>query len=832
MSKEINIKDIFNKEYTFLNIDANTRDEALKLISEKAENLNIVENKDKLFYEFIKRENESSTGFEDGFSIPHARMDEIKKPTVFFVRYKNTVKWDTIDNQPIKISIVLMIPTSNENNVHLKILSGISKQIMNEKNRNILKLTTSYEDIANVLFSGETTKTPENIKNENTKKLLIGITACPVGVAHTYLAAEKLTETALKMGYNVKIETHGSSGVENEITDEEIKKADRVIIAADIGVPIEKFAGKRLYKTSVSAAIKKPKEVIELSETNSTILSMKPMEFNTNNSKDQKTGIMKHLMAGVSYMVPMVIVGGIFLALGIGMTKIIYGNEWLPGTPGNSPQNDIDHMLAGNHFLSYLSGIGGLAFALMIPILGGYIANSIAGRSAIVPAMLASYVGNSANLFFPIGGLTVETPTGFLGAIAIGIGIGFVVKWINTWSVPKNLRPVMPLFFMPIIVGGIASFLFVYAIGAPIGWVMNQFKTAISSVLMDSTTGIGVAIGMGFLIGAMSGFDLGGPINKIAFFTVSALVTEKVYGPMGMMATAGAVPPLAMFCTTVIFGKYFDKETKSQGISALVMGLIGIAEGAIPFAIRDPKRVIISNVIGSGVAGALGGAFLIEDYAAHTGPIVVFLGAVPYGPQTVLALLAIIIGVTVTTLIYGFWLVADSPKAGSVKEAYFEKVYSLKLDKNEKISNIKNEIAELKSLKKSSSETSDIDNKFIILNNKKQLVRSECKENISKAKNLMNKFLANENEYAKSQKNEIRYFNKENKSNFKLEKQNLKEDVYFKLNTNDKIAKKAIKEQLYNDLEIVSDRFIENEKQYQTKLRKKFVDEYLTELNI
>lgn len=660
---------IFGKKNILIDILANTKEEALKQISDIAYQNGVVDNAEKLYMAFLKREEEGTTGFEDGFSIPHAKLVGIKHPTVYFVKYKKGIDWPSMDNKITMISIVLMIPENDVDNLHLKILSDVSRKLISDKNRNDLKATTSYKEINEILFSKNNSENNTinnnllNIKSnmEQEKELIIGITACPVGVAHTYLAADKLTQQAIKMGYNVKIETHGSSGVENKITDEEISKAKVVIIAADIGVDTSQFNGKKIFRSNVSKAIKNPEDIIKKSLINGSV--EKPdSNFNIDIKQTVKIGVMKHLMSGVSYMVPMVIVGGIFLALSIGLTKIIYGNQWLPGQPGNSPIDNVNHTLAGNHFLTYVSGIGGLAFTLMIPILGAYIADSIAGRSAIVPAMLASIVGNTNALFYPIGGLTIETPTGFLGAIGVGLAVGYLVKWINTWKVPKNLKPAMPLFFMPIIVGGLISLLFVYAIGAPIGWVMEQFKIGITSILKNNPTGIGIGIGIGFLIGAMSGFDLGGPINKIAFFTVSALVLEGVYEPMGMMATAGAVPPLGMFATTVIFRKFFDEEARQEGVSALIMGVIGISEGAIPFAIKDPKRAIVANVLGSGIGGAMGGAFLIQDYAAHTGPIVVFLGAVPFGIQTALALLSILIGVVVTTTIYGIWLTVDYKK--------------------------------------------------------------------------------------------------------------------------------------------------------------------------
>lgn len=298
-------------------------------------------------------------------------------------------------------------------------------------------------------------------------------------------------------------------------------------------------------------------------------------------------------MAGVGYMVPFVAFGGIMLALSIGIAKAVYGADF-----------DVSK-LPHNHFLYFMNQAGSIGFTLMIPILAGFIANSIAGRAALVPAMVSAYVANTPGLVYPIAGLEPKVSAGFLGALLIGPSVGYLVRWIITWKVPKTIAPIMPIFFIPIIVTFLISFIFIYAIGAPIGWVMEKFQDGLTNMPREAMAGIGL------LLGAMAGFDMGGPINKVAFLVASTTITADPSSQLFMGAVAAAIPvaPLGMGLTTLVFRKFFNESERTLGLTAMLMGCIGISEGAIPFAVRDPKRAIISNVIGSAVAGSIAGAF-------------------------------------------------------------------------------------------------------------------------------------------------------------------------------------------------------------------------------
>ena len=393
------------------------------------------------------------------------------------------------------------------------------------------------------------------------------------------------------------------------------------------------------------------------------------MDSKKDNEIQEKSGssVMKHILTGVSYMVPFVILGGICIALSVGLGKIIYGDQ---------------HGAVSGDFFYYLEKIGAAAFSLMIGALGAYIAYSIAGRAAIAPAFIVSIVANTADAIFPIGGINVSTAMGFIGSILFGLAIGYTVKWINTWNINKTVSAIMPIFVIPLGVGLFYGLLAVFVIGAPIGYVMDKFIWALQKAFSDGNIGVGVGIGIGILFGAMAGFDMGGPINKVAFLTCTALISSKVYQPMGLLAAAIPVAPLGMGLCTLIFKRKFNENEKTLGISAIIMGMIGISEGAIPFAVSDPKRAIICNVVGSAVAGAIAGGFGVTCTAAHGGPIVGVLLAVSSDHAGGLAwgipffFLAILVGTLVTCFMYGFMKKssnADDSKSKQSKVVFFKK---------------------------------------------------------------------------------------------------------------------------------------------------------------
>ncbi|MDO1605859.1 PTS fructose transporter subunit IIBC [Lactobacillus sp. YT155] len=463
-------------------------------------------------------------------------------------------------------------------------------------------------------------------------KSIVGVTKCPVGIAHTYMAAEKLEQAAKKMGYEVKMETQGASGTENELTAEDIKNADFVVFAADVAVDgMDRFVGKKVIFGDTPAAIKDSEELINrIKDTPvyngaGSSKSEDDSEEPTQKSGQQRPAV-KQLLNGVSHMIPFVVVGGLFIALSIA----IGGHATAQGMV--IPEGTI---------WAKMNAIGVFGFTLMIPILAGYIGDAIAGRAALAPVMISAMVANSPDI------LGTKAGTGFLGAILIGFAGGYLVKWMNSWKVPKDLRPVMPIFVIPLLGTAILSGLFVFLLGGPISWLMTALQDMLTALAKNPST----SIILGAIIGVMVASDMGGPINKIAFLFGVASITANAPQIMGIVACCVAVPPLTVGVAASTRGKLFSKEESSASIPAILMGLIGITEGAIPFAAANPKRVFPSIMIGSAVAGIMGAIFKITDVVPHGGPIVGVLGATN---NLGLFLLSIVIGVAVGSLLLIF----------------------------------------------------------------------------------------------------------------------------------------------------------------------------------
>ncbi|APT82077.1 fructose-specific PTS transporter subunit EIIC [Corynebacterium ammoniagenes] len=436
------------------------------------------------------------------------------------------------------------------------------------------------------------------------KPLILAITACPTGIAHTYMAAENLEAAAEDLGYRIKIETHGSIGVEGHFTAEDIENADAILIGADTVINKERFVGKRLIATGVDVAIKKPKDLLQKSLEAPTFsqaasTSDDSEEDSTNLSFGQT--LYKALMNGVSHMIPFVVTGGLLLALSLS----IGGNATAEGLviPEDSPWMII-------------SQIGDLAFSLMIPVLSGYIAVGIADRPGLAPGLITGLIAVNGDLYGS------EANAGFIGGIITGILSGYVALAIKKIPVHKFVAPIWPIIVIPIITTVVVGLLFIYLIGAPVASLFDALTVALSGMQGAST------LVLGGIIGAMIAADMGGPFNKTAFLFGGGLIAAGNPLPMGMAATAIAVPPLAVGVATLLRRTWFNKAEKDSGIAALFMGFFGITEGAIPLAAARPLQVIPANIVGGAVAGALAGMFSVADNVMHGGPIVAVFGAV------------------------------------------------------------------------------------------------------------------------------------------------------------------------------------------------------------
>lgn len=453
---------------------------------------------------------------------------------------------------------------------------------------------------------------------------IIGVTKCPTGIAHTYMAAEKLSRAAKELNYDAKIETQGASGTENKLTEADIREADYVIIAADVTIDEkERFVGKKLLEIPIKPVIKDPVGILNSLGTEAKVYAEKSVESSAKPDAADGSAVIKQLMNGVSHMIPFVVVGGLFIAV-----SLSFG--------GHATSKGL---VVFNQFWEKVNAIGALSFNyLMYPILAGFIAFAISGRAALAPAMVCALVANDKTILGTSAGM------GFLGAILVGYMAGYLVKWFNSWKVPKSIQPIMPIFVIPILAIGIISAALVLILGAPISWVMTALQSLLKMLSLRPST----SIVLGLTLGAMVGVDMGGPVNKVAFLFGVASIASGNLQIMGAVACAIPVPPLSMGIATLVGKRYFKEDETAAGIPALLMGLIGITEGAIPFASADPKRVLPSVIIGSSIAGAIGMLFGITDAVPHGGPIIGVLGATNH---ILLFFLTIAIGSVISALL-------------------------------------------------------------------------------------------------------------------------------------------------------------------------------------
>ncbi|AYX90817.1 MULTISPECIES: fructose-specific PTS transporter subunit EIIC [Staphylococcus cohnii species complex] len=452
---------------------------------------------------------------------------------------------------------------------------------------------------------------------------ILAITSCPNGIAHTYMAQEKLEQAAQEMGVDIKVETQGGVGAENVLTSKEIKEADGIIIAADRQVDLSRFDGKLIINESVREGIHKPKELIQrIIDKDGHIHHDRNGDTNQkDDEQDQKSGmqmVYQHLMNGVSFMVPFIVVGGLLMAIALTLG-------------GEASSKGL--VIPDDSFWKSIENIGSLAFSFMVPILAGYIAVSIADKPGLVPGMIGGAIAADGSFYGSDAG------AGFLGGIVAGFIAGYIAKWIKNIKVPKAMAPIMPIIIIPIISSLIVGLIFIFLIGAPIASIFEGLTTWLKS--MQGTNIVILAL----IVGAMIAFDMGGPVNKVAFLFGSALIAEGNYAVMGMVAVAVCTPPIGLGLATFINKRKFNKGEIEMGKASFTMGLFGITEGAIPFAAQDPFRIIPSNMIGAMVAAVIAAIGGVGDRVAHGGPIVAVLGGID---QILWFFIAVIIGSIVT----------------------------------------------------------------------------------------------------------------------------------------------------------------------------------------
>jgi PTS system fructose-specific IIC component len=615
-----NIRDLLASTRIRLDLSAGSKMEVFETLTDLLVQDGIVTDRTAFLNALTSREAEGTTGIGDGVAIPHGRSAAVVRPALALGISRSGLAYDSLDGKPVHIVFMIAVP-EQANDEHLHVLALLSRLLMNEPIRKGLMEAKTVDEIFQVLDDG--TKTREESNMGQLTKKVVAVTACPTGIAHTYMAAEALESAAKELNIQIHVETQGSVGAENVLRSEDIQQADAVIIAADKQVERERFVGKKLLEIPVSAAIKDPKAVI--------MQALQAAEFKpgdryaeeVQSAKEAKKAAMpafyKHLMNGVSHMIPLVTAGGLLIAICFAFGITAFKDP-------SSPYHTIAKAL--------MDIGGGSAFALMVPILSGFIAMSIADRPGLAPGLVGGMLASS------IG-------AGFLGGIIAGFLAGYVAKWIRDGiRLPKNLQGLMPVLIIPFCATAIVGLVMVFIVGTPVKDLMNWLTSELKGM------GTSASVGLGLLLGAMMASDMGGPINKVAYTFATGLLgtqTTAGYTIMAAVMAAGMVPPLGMALSTVIAKHKYSVEEREAGKAAAVLGISFITEGAIPFAARDPFRVIPSIIIGSAVTGALSMAFGCTLKAPHGG---IFVLAVPNAVGNLLLYaLSIVIGAVVTGLL-------------------------------------------------------------------------------------------------------------------------------------------------------------------------------------
>lgn len=615
------ITDLLSKDGIELNVNAKDKNDIINKMTKLMLKTGRITDLNAYTELVLKREEEGSTGVGEGIAIPHGKGDCVTEPGLVAMVVPNGVEYDALDGKPVNLLFMIAAPNTSDN-VHLDVLSRLSTMLMDTEFKNKLISAKSKEEFLNIINETENEKFKEETKQEQGYEIL-GITACPTGIAHTYMAAEALENAGKEVGHLVKIETQGQSGVKNKLTKEEIKNAKAIIIAADIDIDLSRFKGKKILKAKVADGIHKPKELIEkaLADKNIPVYQGNGKDDSEyENSDGVGSRIYRHLMNGVTHMLPFVVGGGILIAIAFLLDD--YSID-----PSNFGMN--------TPIAAFFKTIGGIAFDFMLCILSGYIAMSIADRPGLAVGFVGGAVAKAGTTFASLTNPDVTlVSSGFLGALIAGFIGGYVVLLLRkVFSfLPKSLESVKPILIYP--VGGI---LLIGLIMLAINPVVGTINTALNNFL-SSMQGANKII-LGAILGGMMSVDLGGPVNKASYTFGTGMLAEGHYDIMAAVMAGGMVAPLAIALLATFFPKKLPKKDRQSALLNYIMGFSFISEGAIPFASADPIRVIVSCVIGSAVSGALSMLFNCTLMAPHGGIFVL-----PVVGNAALYLLSIVIG--------------------------------------------------------------------------------------------------------------------------------------------------------------------------------------------
>lgn len=615
------ITQLINAKLISLDLKATTKDEVFNEMVDILDSQGKLSDKEQFLKDVYAREAIDSTGFEDGVAIPHAKSAAVAEPAVAIGISRTGIEYGSEDGKDSKLFFMIASPDGGADH-HIEVLAELSSKLIEDGFIDTFFQAKTPEAALALLLAEKQTDKPTIAAD---KGLIIGVTGCPVGIAHTYLAAESLENAAAELGYEAIIETNGSIGVKNSPTAEDIERAVAIVVSSDKQVDMARFHGKKLIQTGVKAPISDGKGVIQKA------LDAKPYHADsqseqTDESESASSGrsnLYRYLMNGVSHMIPFVVTGGLLIALSLAI--------------GGEPTPQGMQIPEGSLWNQVLN-VGVVAFTLMIPVLAGYIAFAIGDRAALAPGFIGGWIANNGSFY------GAEAGTGFIGAIVAGLLVGYFVRFIATRNYHKMLAPLVPIMIAPILGTLFIAGMFIFVIGAPIADLMQW----LNAVLTEMSTGNVVLLGI--VLGGMAGFDMGGPFNKVAFLFSVGMIANGQTQFMGAMAVAIPVAPLGMGLATLIGRKFgiFEESEIEAGKAAGAMGLVGISEGAIPFAAQDPLSVIPANVVGSMVAAVMAFSFGITNSVAHGGPVVALLGAMN---KPVLALLCMAIGAVVTAVI-------------------------------------------------------------------------------------------------------------------------------------------------------------------------------------
>ncbi|MCY7030705.1 fructose-specific PTS transporter subunit EIIC [Streptococcus salivarius] len=649
------IQDLLNKKVMLLDLQATTKEAAIdEMINSLVDN-GVVTDFDVFKAGIMAREAQTSTGLGDGIAMPHSKNAAVKEATVLFAKSNKGVDYESLDGQPTDLFFMIAAP-EGANDTHLAALAELSKYLMQDGFADRLRKVTSPDEVIAAFNTGEEEAQAEEAKKaqavkeaaSSDKPLIVAVTACTTGIAHTYMAEESLIKTGEEMGVNVRVETNGASGVGTPLTAEEISKAVGVIVAADKAVETARFDGKKLLSKPVAAGIRQPQELIQ------NILDGKAEVFHAENAgaaqeSSEKLSLggafYKHLMSGVSQMLPFVIGGGIMIALAFLLDQIM-----------GVPKDQLSQLGSYHEIAAQFKAIGGAAFGFMLPVLAGYIAYSIAEKPGLVSGFVAGAIASSGAAFggvpFASGGKATlalaGVSSGFLGALVGGFLAGGVILVLRKLlaGIPRALEGIRSILLLPLL-GVFATGFLMLAVNIPMVAINTGLNNFLSSLSGSS------AVLLGLLVGGMMAVDMGGPVNKAAYVfgtgTLAATVTSGGSVVMAAVMAAGMVPPLAVFVATLLFKDKFSEEERNSGLTNIVMGLSFITEGAIPFGAADPARTIPSFIVGSALTGALVGMAGIKLMAPHGGIFVIALTS-----NALLYLLFILIGAVVSGILFGF----------------------------------------------------------------------------------------------------------------------------------------------------------------------------------